>query len=222
MGHRIDGTNKEVDKFGAGKHGFTEGTPGSVAPTAVSEDWLDGVQEEICNVIESNGVTLSKGTRDQLNTVLRSPVGVAGGGTAINATGGATDGTALKGTGGSGNGVGTEGIGTGTGSGVKGTAGASSGTGVEGNGINGNGINGTVTGYGIGVRADASAGTGYALVALGDTTTPVRSAFRMSPQDAQPTGPNLVGDLYITTAGILKSCIVSGTPGTWQSVGAQT
>jgi protein-S-isoprenylcysteine O-methyltransferase Ste14 len=35
------------------------------------------------------------------------------------------------------------------------------------------------------------------------------------------TGPNAVGDIYVTTAGVLKICTVAGTPGTWVSVGAQ-
>jgi hypothetical protein len=60
------------------------------------------------------------------------------------------------------------------------------------------------------------------LVANGDTTTPARSNFRMVPQDAQPTGPNEVGDLYVTTAGVLMICTAAGSPGTWTVVGTQT
>ncbi len=37
---------------------------------------------------------------------------------------------------------------------------------------------------------------------------------------AEPTGPNVVGDLYVSAAGVLYSCTVAGTPGTWAAVGA--
>lgn len=59
------------------------------------------------------------------------------------------------------------------------------------------------------------------LIATGDSTSPVNSNFRIVPQDAEPTGANAVGDMYVTTAGVLKICTVAGTPGTWVSVGAQ-
>lgn len=39
---------------------------------------------------------------------------------------------------------------------------------------------------------------------------------------AQPTGANVIGALYMTTAGVLKVCTVAGSPGTWISVGSQT
>jgi hypothetical protein len=59
------------------------------------------------------------------------------------------------------------------------------------------------------------------LAISGDTTSPARAAFKLVPQDAEPTGANTVGDMYVTTAGVLKICTVAGTPGTWVSVGAQ-
>lgn len=55
----------------------------------------------------------------------------------------------------------------------------------------------------------------------GDPTSPVKAAMRLVPQDAQPTGPNQVGDMYMTAAGVVKVCTVAGSPGTWVSVGAQ-
>lgn len=70
-------------------------------------------------------------------------------------------------------------------------------------------------GYGLG------SGSARGVVAEGDTTSPARSAFRIVPQDAEPTGPNDVGDVYVTSAGVLKICTVAGSPGTWVSVGAQ-
>lgn len=52
----------------------------------------------------------------------------------------------------------------------------------------------------------------------GDATSPVRGAFRIVPQDAEPTGPCEAGEFYVTTAGVLK--IYTGSA--WVSVGAQT
>ncbi len=75
----------------------------------------------------------------------------------------------------------------------------------------------TITGA-SGIALDALTGT---TVVTGDTTSPVKPAFRITPMDAQPSGANVVGDMYVTTAGLLKICTVAGTPGTWVSVGAQ-
>ncbi len=53
------------------------------------------------------------------------------------------------------------------------------------------------------------------------TGTGARAPMLLTPQ-TEPTGPNVVGDMYATDAGILKICTVAGTPGTFESVGAQT
>lgn len=62
--------------------------------------------------------------------------------------------------------------------------------------------------------------TGTTII-TGDTTSPTLAAFRITPQDAEPTGANVVGNMYVTSAGVLKICTAAGTPGTWVSVGAQ-
>ncbi len=63
--------------------------------------------------------------------------------------------------------------------------------------------------------------SGRGLVIQGDTTSPVNAAFRLVPQDTQPT-TGAVGDLYVKTSdGTLNICTVAGTPGTWAKVGAQ-
>jgi len=49
--HRTEGSN--YDEV-AGKKYFSNGPPG----TLVEEDWLNTVQEEICNIIETAGITL--------------------------------------------------------------------------------------------------------------------------------------------------------------------
>ncbi|MFJ5159434.1 carbohydrate kinase [Pantoea sp. NPDC088449] len=70
--HRIDTSTAQVDKFGTGKNGFTGGNPQTgELPTALDENFFDAVQEEICNVIEVAGITLVKGTRNQLLSALK-------------------------------------------------------------------------------------------------------------------------------------------------------
>ncbi len=63
--------------------------------------------------------------------------------------------------------------------------------------------------------------SGRALKLQGDLTNPVSSAFCIVPQNNEPSGANIVGDIYVTSTGILKICTVAGTPGTFVSVGAQ-
>lgn len=59
--HRIDGDGHVANQF-------TEGTPGVTPATQVTDDWLNDVQEELCNFIEDSpaSVTLVKGTQTQL------------------------------------------------------------------------------------------------------------------------------------------------------------
>lgn len=50
---------------------FAEGNPSTSTPaTQVKADWLNAVQEEISNVVEGTGKTLSKTTRDQLKEAI--------------------------------------------------------------------------------------------------------------------------------------------------------
>ena len=54
----IQTSNKQIDKFGPGKHGFSAGNPAlGVLATYFSATWADGVQQEIINVIEAAGLT---------------------------------------------------------------------------------------------------------------------------------------------------------------------
>lgn len=65
--HRIDTSTAQVDKFGAGKNGFTGGNPQTgELPTALDPDFFDSVQEEIASVIEAAGLALSKSSNSQL------------------------------------------------------------------------------------------------------------------------------------------------------------
>lgn len=56
------------------------------------------------------------------------------------------------------------------------------------------------------------------------TSNGVGCSIRMDTLGAVPSGASFVGDLYMTTAGVLKVCTANGTGGaaTWVSVGTQT
>lgn len=65
--HRIDTPTAQIDKFGQGKNGFTNGDPATGRrATDLNSDMWDAVQEEICNVIEQAGIELNKQQHDQL------------------------------------------------------------------------------------------------------------------------------------------------------------
>ncbi len=71
--HRIDDPDRLVNGNGAGKDGFTEGSPSPlVAATVVTDDWLNDVQENIAQLIESEGITLVKGVFTQLRDAIRA------------------------------------------------------------------------------------------------------------------------------------------------------
>jgi len=64
---RIQTANKQVDKFGVGKHGFSAGNSATgVLATFLSNVWCDALQEEVANAIEENGMALSAGDLRQL------------------------------------------------------------------------------------------------------------------------------------------------------------
>lgn len=70
--HRIDTPTAQVDKFGAGKNGFTRGNPQTGVPaTALDDDYFDAVQEELAGVIEGAGIALNKDNRTQLLAALK-------------------------------------------------------------------------------------------------------------------------------------------------------
>ncbi len=74
--HRIDTSTAQVDKFGAGKNGFTGGNPQTgELPTALDADYFDTLQEELAGVIEAAGITLNKATNSQLTAAIKALVG---------------------------------------------------------------------------------------------------------------------------------------------------
>ncbi|HBE7563854.1 TPA: hypothetical protein KMU83_002848 [Escherichia coli] len=71
--HRIDTKTAQKDKFGAGKNGFTRGSPQTGTPaTDLDDDYFDMLQEELCSVVEASGASLEKARHDQLLTALRA------------------------------------------------------------------------------------------------------------------------------------------------------
>lgn len=69
--HRIDHPTRLVHANGIGRDGFTPGDPvAQVAPTVVTADWLNAVQEEIANAIALSNAPLVKGTNNQLAAVI--------------------------------------------------------------------------------------------------------------------------------------------------------
>jgi len=71
--HRIDGPG-----FAPGNL-FTEGNPTlSIPATTVTDDIMNAFQEEIANVIEDQGITLVKGTQDQLLSAIKLLIGLGG------------------------------------------------------------------------------------------------------------------------------------------------
>ncbi|MCW7646210.1 phage tail protein [Serratia bockelmannii] len=73
--HRIDTPTAQIDKFGQGKNGFTNGDPvtGRRA-TDLNSDMWDAVQEEIANAIEGCGITLDKSKHNQLYLAIQRAI----------------------------------------------------------------------------------------------------------------------------------------------------
>lgn len=72
----IQTSNKQVDKFGPGKHGFSAGNPaGGVPATFLSPDWSDGVQQEHINLIEGAGLVASGADLTQVRQAVKRLTG---------------------------------------------------------------------------------------------------------------------------------------------------
>lgn len=67
----IQTSNRQVDKFGAGRHGFQAGVPGVSLATALSPTWCDGVQQELINVLVEGGLAPSSAVLTQVRDSLR-------------------------------------------------------------------------------------------------------------------------------------------------------
>jgi hypothetical protein len=70
---RIQGDFATEDNF------FTEGNPAAGVPaTLVKADWLNGVQEELVNVVVGGGLTLDGGDNTQLLTAIQALIAAGG------------------------------------------------------------------------------------------------------------------------------------------------
>lgn len=77
----IQTSNKVLDLFGVGKHGFGPGNPGAgVLATYFSYLWANGVQQEIVNTLEAGGLVASGGDLTQMLQAIRR---MAGAGTRV-------------------------------------------------------------------------------------------------------------------------------------------
>lgn len=73
--HRIDTPTAQLDKFGQGKNGFTNGDPTTGRrSTDLNSDMWDAIQEEIANAIEGNGIALEKSKHNQLLLAIRKAI----------------------------------------------------------------------------------------------------------------------------------------------------
>jgi hypothetical protein len=69
---RISTATKVVDKFGAGKHGFTDGDAvGGIPSTDLEAQLFDHIQEELCAIIESIGGVVDGSSRNQVLTAIK-------------------------------------------------------------------------------------------------------------------------------------------------------
>ncbi len=206
---------------------FDEGDPlVPRQPTQIDFHWLNAVQEELVNAITAASVALVKGTNNQLagvivdrmraqaisgvktfndNLIALSAVTITG---ALNANGvvNAKAGAVVDQTAAAGADLIAMDV-TGKGNGRAATF-----TG----GTTGGGLQAVGNSDQPGVHAVQTA-SGYPLLCSGDTTSPVRGAIRLVPQNADPSTPD-TGAMYVTTAGVLK--IYNGSA--WVVVGTQT
>lgn len=84
-------------------------------------------------------------------------------------------------------------------------------------GASGDGIQATAPSSGYAVKATAT-NNGYALAAFGDSTSPSNPPLYIQPDDAIPSGGNVIGDFRVSTIGVFQTCTANGTPGTWNDV----
>ncbi|MBV6550048.1 hypothetical protein [Acinetobacter soli] len=68
---RIDTVNARPDMFGTGKSGFHDNSDISGQDaTYMSPAWLNMIQEELCNLLEKNGIAVNSNLNDQLFSLL--------------------------------------------------------------------------------------------------------------------------------------------------------
>ncbi len=68
---RIDGIDRALNLFGAGKDGFREQVPGVSMATQLNAKWFNAVQEAIVRTIEGAGIALSEADYDQFTAAIQ-------------------------------------------------------------------------------------------------------------------------------------------------------
>lgn len=64
---RINTLNKDTDAFGAGKHGWKNGVPGTAnRPTEGQAEWFNALQEEVAGAVEASGQAINPADNGQL------------------------------------------------------------------------------------------------------------------------------------------------------------
>jgi phage-related tail fiber protein len=76
----IQTSNKHVDKFGPGLHGFNPGSPSGTPATFVSPEFFDNIQMEIVNTILRFGGVLNPASKTQMADAIESAIKGATGG----------------------------------------------------------------------------------------------------------------------------------------------
>ncbi|MFN9280889.1 MAG: gp53-like domain-containing protein [Betaproteobacteria bacterium] len=71
----IQSSNRQIDKFGSGLHGFQAGVPGVSLATALQPGWCDGVQQELINTLRDGGLVPSAATLTQVRDAIRRMYG---------------------------------------------------------------------------------------------------------------------------------------------------
>ena len=71
----IQSSNRQIDKFGSGLHGFQAGVPGVSLATALQPGWCDGVQQELINILRDGGLVPSAATLTQVRDAIRRMYG---------------------------------------------------------------------------------------------------------------------------------------------------
>ncbi len=141
-------------------------------------------------------------------------------GPGVTAIGGATSGAGLVATATGGNSDGITATGHGSGYGVHAIGLSGGGAAVRAEALDASVcVSASAAGIALGVNIDRAGGRGMVI----NIGTGALAPLFIATQASVPSGDSLVGDLYVTTAGVLKICTVAGTGGgaTWVSVGAQ-
>jgi hypothetical protein len=68
---RIDGQDRALNLFGAGKDGFREQVPGVSQATQLTAKWFNQVQESLVRLIEGAGIALSEADFDQFTAAVQ-------------------------------------------------------------------------------------------------------------------------------------------------------